>query len=553
MKLLLAQIFSQTRYLGFSIVALFILSGGAICVTAQEREPRPGVPWEGPMSDSQRQPKSDHTLIQSAQMLPATGVTGQWVDSYDYHWTLTENASGGITGFVVGCTAFGTVTGQSNGNSFTLLVNDSPCLDYVYNVTFVTPDVASGTWYNLCNGSPCGGSTVIMTRIGSQTLKAGMGSGPSDASTVSRSVGSSQVAATFPLGAKFFLQLTKSTGVGITSSFDLGNASITPTGSEPALFPANVLIQFDPDTTGDMKFFRAVHLGTQLVTITPADTSISPVSVLVTVNNPSSLGSSSSEFDAALINLAHERGIPPQYLKGQVAQESRFDRKAYRYEPLSVDLQFISSGQNLRTQSPYSLYRLQTSDNLAQGSSILSDDVSPRSRYNILDNGVIRSISESDSLVSAENIYNTNDGTQNWSKNSPRRARQVSANPRLLRFTAQTSLASSYGLLQILYSTALAPMGWAGINGAKNPSYLFDTESNIENGGGSLKIGSGYLRRIFSRANPNISSFSTPVEFEKAFINAFNMYNRGTIVGDYGPAVISRSTAFAPLPSTPIF
>src|SRR6266404_765066 len=126
--------------------------------------------------------------------------------------------------------------------------------------------------------------------------------------------------------------------------------------------------------------------------------------------------------------LAHNNGVPPQFIKGQVTQESGFDPTAYRYEVLSVDLNYISSSQNLRSQIPYSSYRLATSDGLAAGDSILPADISPRSIYNITVNGVIRPIGQSDALVSAKDIYDTNDSVQAWSNNSPKRAAAVERN-----------------------------------------------------------------------------------------------------------------------------
>ena len=223
-----------------------------------------------------------------------------------------------------------------------------------------------------------------------------------------------------------------------------------------------------------------------------------------------------------------------------------------------MDMNLISAGpQNLRTRLPYSLYRLATSDGLLQGSSILPADISPRSVYDILVNGVTRPIASTDALVSATNIYNTNDGTQHWSTSSPKRAALVAQNPALLQFTAQTPLAASYGLFQVLYSTAIGPLGWTGIAGAQNPSYLFDTDLNIGGGGGSLSLAPEYLRRDFARANPTITisdpNFNGPSDFVTAFSNAFNMYNHSSTKGSDGPSVISNAAAFPPTPSASIF
>ena len=261
----------------------------------------------------------------------------------------------------------------------------------------------------------------------------------------------------------------------------------------------------------------------------------------------------------ALIGLAHERGIPPHFLKAQVRQEAgpSFDPEAYRYEPLSVDLASISAGLDQRIKAPYSLYRLATADGLIQGSDIVFADITPRSIYSIIRGRVLRPIAPSDTLVSALEIYQNNDAVNRWSTFSPARARLVSKDPTLLAFTAQTPLAASYGLLQILYRTAIDVMNWPGVDGHRNPSLLFDTSANQTAGGGSLTLASGYLRRIYSRANPSVSvtmpAFDSPNSFASAFEKAFNFYNHASITGAYGASVLRFVPRYAPVPSSTIF
>lgn len=111
---------------------------------------------------------------------------------------------------------------------------------------------------------------------------------------------------------------------------------------------------------------------------------------------------------------------------------------------------------------------------------------------------------------------------------------------RLLDFTAQTTLASSYGLLRISYITAIGAVKWEALNNAWNPSCLFDTKANWANGGGSLAPGTGYLANLFFNENvnpdldPSNPAFSAPDDFANAFINAFNYYNHNTTGGPYG-------------------
>jgi len=134
-----------------------------------------------------------------------------------------------------------------------------------------------------------------------------------------------------------------------------------------------------------------------------------------------------------------------------------------------------------------------------------------------------------------------------------------------LSFTGQTPLAASYGLLQIGYITAVDPntMGWNGVDGAQNPSYLFDADADIVGeGGGSLALGTGYLagRMFYPCGNPTLSpsspAFASPPDFAQAFVRALNCYNHGHTKGAYGRAIVSGpaySPAYMPVPSSPIF
>jgi len=400
-----------------------------------------------------------------------------------------------------------------------------------------------------------------------KVLLAGRGNEPADPGTETTPVTEDVMAAArFPLGSTFFIQLAEleeetGTPMPIESVFTLEAASVTPAITDPTLFPDSVVIEFDRAAASEIKFFTAVHLGSVTLNITPTDSSMSPVSVEVTVTQPLRLGSSNNEVDERLFDLGHRRGIPPQLLKGQIRRESNFDPEAYRYEPLSVDLRYVSRGQNIRTERPFSLYRLETDDGLAQGTDIVPDDISPRSIYLIRRNGTRRRIEDSDEFVSALEIFRENDARHNWTEACRDCAElpRLRANPAVLDFTAQTPVAASYGLLQILYSTAIAPMSWpgAGEEGKRNPSLLFDTAANLEMGGGSLELGSDYLRKVFARANPSVSvtepTFTGQAAFDAAFEHALNYYNHHGTIGPYGASVLNFSQQFEPIPSTSIF
>ena len=376
------------------------------------------------------------------------------------------------------------------------------------------------------------------------------------------------------------LQAQHLTAVRAVAAITEGRLAGDSLGSEKLFFqPQNLtsgIYEFDVSSVkasaGSVGLvFQAVHLGNVILNLTPTDTSISPVHVQIVVERPKSLGTTDGQvvdsktgesynLDEKLVDLGHRRGIPPHFIKGHVEQESNFDLRAYRYEPLSSDLAYMSSCRlrstncNLRTQRPYSLYRLATSDGLTQGRDILTDDISPRSRYFILRAKIRRPISNTDTLVSALEIYQQNNSVHNWSQESPARARRVRAEPDLLDFTAQTPLAASYGLLQILYPTAISPMQWRGVNGARNPSLLFDSEANLAAGGGSLPLGSNYVRRLFQRVNSSLlldPVVSNREMFDQAFSSAFQAYN--LYRDGYGAGVLQASQNYQPLPATSIF
>ena len=179
-------------------------------------------------------------------------------------------------------------------------------------------------------------------------LYAGFGKSREDPSTESADADPSQqpIKASFPLGSKFFFELTESASNGeqsIPSRFDLSNHKIpaaTPT-RDPTLFPNKIAIQYDRGATAKQASFRAVHLGTVDLTITPSGSTA--IKVQITVTRPVRLGDEPAQdfpdLDDRLINLGHERGIPPHFLRGQIATEAEVntDRLSYRYEPLTAD------------------------------------------------------------------------------------------------------------------------------------------------------------------------------------------------------------------------
>ncbi len=375
--------------------------------------------------------------------------------------------------------------------------------------------------------------------------------------------------ARIPLGSTLRLKIQREDGTPVPSTFSLGAAVVNPAVPAATLFKNNVVIMFDRDAIGSQKDFRAVHKGTVTLNIVPTDTTIAPVTVSIQVVNPERLGSQQNQFDDLFIEFGHRRGIPPQILKGVARREggANFNPRAYRYEPLTIDYLLVSRAQDIRQQFSYSRYRLRTSDGLSQGASLLADDISPRSIYYLKRAGVLRGITATDELVSALEIFQQNDSlfgmkdasvpNQRWgSPGVTNRALLDSfiAQPNLLNFTAQTTIAASYGIMQLLYTTAIRPMGWTGIKTAGacdidptdcNPSYLFDLPQNISIGGGSVVLASEFLRRGFVRYNPTVSlndpAYLSNTNLDQNYVDMFQIYN---LKPQYGTDILNQ---YAPL------
>jgi hypothetical protein len=372
-----------------------------------------------------------------------------------------------------------------------------------------------------------------------------------------KSAGSAPIAASYPLGALFYLQLAKADGTPVPSQYTMGAQSVTPALTEAALFEGKAVLKFGDNSAAPTTYFRAVHLGTAQLTVAPQDGSTQPITVNITVVRPSSLGGTPTTWDSALIDFGHKKGIPPSFMKGQIRQENKFDPMAYRYEPISVDCLSVSRGGNFRTVDPFHNYRLATvadsvNGPLSQGTKLVQADIEPRSLY-WFDVARTRKIANSDQFVSAVQIFEANDGgrpkTQNWLKVAlePKNPNECARNPGLLSFTAQTTIAASYGLFQILFTTAIRDLKWQGVGPekAQNPSLLFDTSPNHAKGGGTIGLAAEFVFKYFPGGG-----IQSPADFVQAFRGAYRAYNSRK---EYSPGVIANAASFPPSQSTSIF
>jgi hypothetical protein len=113
----------------------------------------------------------------------------------------------------------------------------------------------------------------------------------------------------FPLGSTFQINLWQEANGGrtaIPASLALGQS---PTFANAAtmdpnpLFPDSAVFPFTPQVSPSGQVFQATHLGTQMLTIQPADHTLNPVTLTLVVDPPESLGTTHKDLDARLITL----------------------------------------------------------------------------------------------------------------------------------------------------------------------------------------------------------------------------------------------------------
>jgi hypothetical protein len=312
-----------------------------------------------------------------------------------------------------------------------------------------------------------------------------------------------------PLGAVVRFEALNQDGAPISASFSLGSASLEAgIVARYAIFPQHALITYLAPGPNE-GLFQAVHRGQVSLTIHPDDPNVAAGTITITVENPLRLGSQGNQFDSAIYEMAHATGVPPQFIKAHADKESypKFNGLSYRYEPIAApfvsDLDAISTPPvNLRTVAPYSNYRLATrpdanNPGLPSGSILTTADRDVRQSLLVgCDangaNGVPIGIVELDGAhnPTALEIFRCTDIAlgKGWARvagvHAGNRIRRLKANP----FTAQTSLAASYGLLQMTPRKAIGDRLWPDTQ-PRNPSLLFDTASNHAQGGGSLLFG----------------------------------------------------------------
>jgi len=346
----------------------------------------------------------------------------------------------------------------------------------------------------------------------------------------------------------------------------------------PPLFDGNVLLSFseEPDR------FMAVHSGTASIAVT---TPLGSVSLSVQVASSGYKLGTTNQIDLEGNNIddpislyADLRGLPPQIVKSVIGREaSGLEENAYRYEPLSIDYPMVSTKlcdtqrnpcnlDDLRNTSQYDPYRVETSrhgdsvdGHLAAGTGLLPVEETLRERYSItadanehpLDSLIVRipkgthrrHILGSDGPISMENILYTN-LRQRWINVSPLAEQdfrqQRSANA-LEPFTAQTVIAASYGMMQVLLTTAYDNhYRTATDDVVGQPSGLFDLTTNID-------VGTAVLASKYT-ATGAAGSFAHFGDLSRTWCQALVRYNgAGASARQYGVSVFKASDTYYPL------
>jgi hypothetical protein len=401
-------------------------------------------------------------------------------------------------------------------------------------------------------------------------VQLGMSTDPEAPSVVEKPAeGGATLYANVALGSIFAVKLVKkhSSG-GITNVMPLAAAyampqrNVSPTLETTLnLFPQDVAVSLSGGlNVGTETRFAAVHLGTFTVQMLPLTESLAPVRVMVNVVRPAALGGSHNDLDNSIIDAAHERGIPPQILKGQIRQEAGtgFDPQTFRYEPCSADFTYVSRGQTKINTAAYKPFAMDA----ALDDSDLTPVVDLRNKLYIPDAtspGGRRHITHADHGVTPKQIWlasdNWNDHGQNWSTQScgawtKYRAIHGATSfnsflDEMDKFTAQTPTATSYGLMQVMFDVAVK-YDWSVADPlhpgqtTRNPRYLVDTEEALKvKHGGSMFVGSAEDAKRYQLAHPDATTFPSQEEFYDSVKVPLWMYTGGgKSQSDYGITII---------------
>ncbi|HVE69993.1 MAG TPA: hypothetical protein VNI54_01395 [Thermoanaerobaculia bacterium] len=402
-----------------------------------------------------------------------------------------------------------------------------------------------------------------------------------------------QLTATIPLGAQFFTRIEKKQGnawVPILSSSQMTNEATKDLNAQDknSLFRAHPLIAYNQAGLQDEKLFQAIHYGTATIVLRTSDPKVPTVTLNVTINAPSKLGDPTYkdprdnstqqnryQWDAMIMDRAHRTGIPPQWIKAMIEKEAHFNTTAFRYEIRTRDWNWIQDPKHQyhHGKEPFVRYRMGDGADLCDPRNTANvpagtcnsfkdlDDISPRAKYKIKDpiTGNPRAIKPEDGVVTIRQLLDGGNGFSIGSNSTsssaappaPRGRRRAVGFPDGTKVPAQTTIASSYGLLQLLWCDVVGTgfKQWPGTGNRLNPTFLFDTAENHKRGSGSLNIAPSYAAYKYDRVNadPIDPTYLAPGNFVSDLKEMLEAYNGGS---DYPGLVEIRVPHYTPYPST---
>jgi hypothetical protein len=169
----------------------------------------------------------------------------------------------------------------------------------------------------------------------------------------------------------------------------------------------------------------------------------------------------------------------------------------------------------------------------------------------------VASILEGDEHVSARDIFDGNDARHkiNWSKVTKKSIRDLIAQtPEVLEFTAQTPMASSYGVMQTMWLTAAdnKEYGFYDVDDVpRPPNDLVDAQASLQDGFSSLTVGALLLKRhataVFGQQPAELTNEDL---FLESFRRVLKKYNTMPV---YPDLVFDHLNSMAPHSAVHVF
>ena len=253
--------------------------------------------------------------------------------------------------------------------------------------------------------------------------------------------------------------------------------------------------------------------------------------VIVLVNAPTSLGDPSDpkaapfKYDSLIIQAADAYGVPPQIIKAIIADETSFNpNNFYRYEPF-YDAMYVSIHKTVGIEDfTGSLFWLNTGPTIYD-------------YFNANPNKYPESLWRPKSIATTYDTIKNSQGVtiaDQWLKNylnygilsgNPNNGEQPAI--------AQTTIAASYGLMQVIYPTALNPMGYPP---TEDPTDLLIPQN-------SINFGTAFLQKLYNKTDQ--------INWDSDWKTVIGAYNTGNINNpniSYADKVITFESSYMPKP-----